>query len=47
VRYIIEVKRAGKGSEVQLTVDGQAIAGNVVPLPAAGSKEVKVEVKLG
>jgi len=47
VRYFIEVKRAGKNSTVQLTVDGQAIAGNVVPLPAAGTKEVKVEVRLG
>jgi Cellobiose phosphorylase len=47
VRYFIEVKRAGKGSTVQLTVDGQAIAGCVVPPPAAGTKEVKVEVRLG
>jgi cellobiose phosphorylase len=47
VRYLIDVKRAGKGSAVQLTVDGNAVAGCVVPLPAAGTKEVKVEVKLG
>jgi hypothetical protein len=37
----------GKGSKVQLTVDGKSIAGCVVPLPAAGTAEVKVEVKLG
>jgi cellobiose phosphorylase len=47
VRYLIDVKRAGKGSALQLSVNGQAIAGCVVPLPAAGTKEVKVEVKLG
>jgi cellobiose phosphorylase len=47
VRYLIDVKRAGKGSAVQLTVDGNAVAGSVVPLPAEGTKEVKVEVKLG
>ena len=47
VRYLIDVKRAGKGSAVQLTVDGNAVAGCVVPLPAAGTKEVKVEVTLG
>jgi cellobiose phosphorylase len=47
VRYAIEVKRQGKGNDVALTVDGQAIAGSVVPLPAAGTKAVKVEVRLG
>jgi hypothetical protein len=47
VRYLINVKRAGKGAAVQLTVDGKAIAGAVVPLPAAGTEEVKVEVRLG
>jgi cellobiose phosphorylase len=47
VRYLIDVKRAGKGSAVRLTVDGNAVAGFVVPLPAEGTKEVKVEVKLG
>ena len=47
VRYLIEVKRTGKGSAVQLTVDGNAVAGCVVPLPAAGTREVRVEVRLG
>jgi cellobiose phosphorylase len=47
VRYLIDVKRVGKGSAVQLTVDGQVVAGNVVPLPAEGTQEVKVEVRLG
>jgi cellobiose phosphorylase len=47
VRYLIGVKRVGKGSAVQLTVDGRVVTGCVVPLPAAGTKEVKVEVRLG
>jgi cellobiose phosphorylase len=47
VRYAIEVKRQGKGHAVALTVDGRAIDGSIVPLPAEGTKEVKVEVRLG
>ena len=46
VTYHIDVKRAGSGNAVALTVDGQAVAGNVVPLPAADAKDVKVEVVL-
>ncbi|MBM4429978.1 MAG: glycosyl transferase [Chloroflexi bacterium] len=44
VRYHIAVQRVGPGNEVQLTVDGQPLAGNVVPLPAAGQTEVQVQV---
>ena len=47
VRYLIEVKRAGKGERIQLTVDGKKVIGSVVPMPPAGTKEVKVEVRLG
>jgi cellobiose phosphorylase len=47
VTYRIQVRRAGKGNEVSLTVDGKPIAGAVVPPPAAGVTEVTVEVKLG
>jgi cellobiose phosphorylase len=47
VRYAIEVKRQGKGNKVSLTVDGKAVDGSVVPLPAEGTKEVKVDVRLG
>jgi cellobiose phosphorylase len=46
VRYAIAVKRQGKGNEVALTVDGKAVDGAIVQLPAAGTKEVKVEVRL-
>jgi len=47
VRYTIEVKRQGKGNNVALTVDGKPLPGTIVPLPAAGTKEIKVEVLLG
>ena len=46
VTYHINVKRTGPGNTVALKVDGKAVAGNLVPLPAAGAKDVKVEVTL-
>ncbi len=47
VTYHIDVRRAGPGNAVGLTVDGQAVAGDVVPLPAAGTGEVRVVVEVG
>jgi cellobiose phosphorylase len=44
--YHITVERAGPGSSVQLTVDGRALAGDVVP-PATGGSRVDVHVRLG
>ncbi|HTP06875.1 MAG TPA: glycosyl transferase [Anaerolineae bacterium] len=46
VTYHIDVKRAGSGNAVALKVDGKALEGNVVPLPVAGTKDVRVEVTL-
>ncbi|MFZ6030343.1 MAG: GH36-type glycosyl hydrolase domain-containing protein [Chloroflexota bacterium] len=46
VTYHIEVERQGPGNTVSLTVDGKAIAGNVVPPPAAGTGVVKVKAVL-
>jgi cellobiose phosphorylase len=46
VTYKISVERAGPGNTVALTVDGQAVKGNVVPLPAEGTSEVEVKVTL-
>jgi cellobiose phosphorylase len=43
--YDITVKRAGKGNNVSLVVDGTPIEGDVVPLPS-GKSEIKVEVTL-
>ncbi|MBI3174451.1 MAG: glycosyl transferase [Chloroflexi bacterium] len=46
VRYFIKVERIGSGNGVQLEVEGQPVAGNVIPLPAEGTKEVHVTVKV-
>ena len=46
VTYHITVERIGPGNKVALAVDGQQIAGNVVPLPPAGQAEVRVMVWL-
>ena len=46
VTYHITVKRAGAGNSVSLVVDGQPVAGDVVPLPPDGTTEVSVEVTL-
>ena len=45
VTYRITVERAGQGSTVSLVVDGQPVAGNVVPL-AEGKTECAVTVTL-
>jgi cellobiose phosphorylase len=45
-RYHISVKRGGEGNEVSLVVDGKQIDGDIVPIPADGQSEVKVEVTL-
>lgn len=42
VIYTITVERQGPGNSVTLTVDGQPVAGNVVPLPPAGVTGVQV-----
>jgi cellobiose phosphorylase len=46
VRYEIDVVRKGKANNVHLHVDGKAVAGDRVPLPAAGTKRVSVQVTL-
>ncbi len=46
VRYIIQVQRKGHGRTVSLKVDGKPVTGNVIPLPSAGTKEVRVNVRL-
>jgi cellobiose phosphorylase len=45
-RYDISVRRAGPGSVVTMTVDGEPCAGDVVPLPPAGTERVAVDVLL-
>jgi cellobiose phosphorylase len=46
VTYRITVERSGPGNSVALLVDGQPVAGDVVPLPPEGATEVTVEVTL-
>ncbi len=43
VTYRISVKRVSDGEQPCLSVDGQAVEGNLVPLPAESTKEVTVE----
>jgi len=47
VVYRISVRRQGPGNKVTLAIDGKAVAGNVVPPPPDGRKEVAVEAMLG
>jgi cellobiose phosphorylase len=46
VTYRIIVEREGDGNEVALTVDGESVEGDIVPLPAERVKEVTVQVRL-
>jgi cellobiose phosphorylase len=46
VVYNISVQRLGVGNHISLTVDGQPISGNVVPLPPPGTSKVVVEAVL-
>jgi cellobiose phosphorylase len=47
VCYDIHVTRTGPGNTVQLVVNGEAVAGTLVPLPAKDTAAVTVEVRLG
>ena len=46
VTYQVEVERVGPGNQVALTVDGVVTAGNVVPPPPPGVRQVAVKVTL-
>jgi cellobiose phosphorylase len=46
VTYNIEVERTGAGNAVALTVDGKAVKGEVVPIPADRRKQVAVKAVL-
>lgn len=48
VEYQITVERIGPGNEVQLTVNGRSVPGDVVPVPEGnGRSPVTVHVKIG
>jgi cellobiose phosphorylase len=46
VTYHITVQRAGPGNTASLVVDGQPLAGTIVPLPPASTTVVRVDVTL-
>jgi len=46
VRYVIRVERKGRGNSVELEVDGKSIAGNIIPLPPEGTKEISIRAKV-
>jgi cellobiose phosphorylase len=46
VTYRIAVKRMGKGNSVSLVVDGNAVPGDVIPIPPPGTNEVAVEATI-
>ncbi len=47
VKYNIEVKRLGPGTDLRLTCDGKPLDSSLVPLPEPGIKEVSVQVLVG
>jgi cellobiose phosphorylase len=46
VTYHIAVERIGAGNQISLEVNGASVAGNLVPLPAVGTKTVAVKATL-
>jgi cellobiose phosphorylase len=47
VRYEISVTRKGAGNKVSLEVEGKAVHGTIIPLPASHVKSLKVNAYLG
>lgn len=46
VLYEIEVKREGSGNSIRIDMDGATISGNVIPIPPAGTKQVRVTTRV-
>jgi cellobiose phosphorylase len=46
VTYQIEVQRSGDGNQVSLEINGAAVNGNLVPLPASNIRSVSVKATL-
>jgi cellobiose phosphorylase len=46
VRYHIRVERHGPGNAPEISVDGRPIEGTLLPLPAPGTSQVEVTVRL-
>jgi cellobiose phosphorylase len=43
VVFKISIERKGEGNAIALTVDGEPLEGNVVPVPTDGRKQVVVK----
>jgi cellobiose phosphorylase len=46
VRYVIQVERRGPGNGVRLEADGKPVDGTTIPIPPAGTKEVRVLARI-
>jgi len=46
VRYLIKVERRGPGNGVCLEADGKPVEGTVIPIPSAGTREVRVLARI-
>ncbi|MBE3068194.1 MAG: glycosyl transferase, partial [Chloroflexi bacterium] len=46
VRYLIQVERRGPGNGVCLEADGKPVEGTIIPIPSAGTKEVRVLARI-
>jgi cellobiose phosphorylase len=47
IRYVIRAERRATGNGVRLEADGKSIEGTVIPVPPAGTKEVRVLARIG
>jgi cellobiose phosphorylase len=47
VVYDIRVTRIGMGNAVRLTTDGENVEGTTIPVPAEGTRQVTVDVRIG
>jgi cellobiose phosphorylase len=46
VLYVIRAERGGAGNSVNLEVDGKSIQGTIIPIPPAGTTEVRVLARI-
>jgi cellobiose phosphorylase len=47
VRYEIKIIRQGPGNKAQLELDGEALEGTLIPIPATGMSTVEITVYIG
>jgi cellobiose phosphorylase len=47
VRYVIKAVRNGPGNGIKLEMEGNSLEGTIIPIPRPGTKEVRVNVRIG